>query len=107
MISKKEEEVSAEVKNPTKICKLAKLRKEFGFFGSQGTDRQIEFEAFPSVKVAKEYFTFNKILVCGVEITNNSQSIITHPFKGSTVFLLGNEVIICILFLIMKIREQD
>ena len=97
MISKKEEEVS-EVKNPTKICKLAKLRKEFGFFGSQGTDRQIEFEAFPYIKADKEYFTLNKILVCGVEITNNSQSIITHPFKGSTVFLLGNEVIFFFFF---------
>ena len=93
MISKKEEEES-ENKNPKKVAKLAKLRKEFGFFGSQGTDKQIEFDSFPSVKAAKEYFVSNKIFVCGVEITNNSQSIITHPFLGSTVFLLGNEVIL-------------
>lgn len=64
-----------------------------GLFGNQGTDKQIEFERFLSLKEAKEYFKSNNIFVCGVEITKDSQSIVTHPFKGSTVFLLGNEVL--------------
>ena len=75
-------------KNP----KIAKVRKELGLYGNQGTDKQIEFESFASIKAAKDYFVANKIFVCGVEITKNSQSVITHPFKGSTVFFLGNEV---------------
>lgn len=76
-----------------KAPKISKLRKELGLFGNQGTDKQINFESFPSIQLAKDYFTKNKIFVCGVEITQYSQSVVTHPFKGSTVFLLGNEVI--------------
>lgn len=75
-----------------KALKISKLRKEMGLFGNQGTDKQINFESFPSIQTAKEYFIANNIFVCGVEITQYSQSIVTHPFKGSTVFLLGNEV---------------
>jgi len=78
-------------KKDKKAPKIGKLRKELGLYGNQGTDKQIEFQIFPSIKAAKDYFVDNKIFVCGVEITNHSQSIITHPFKGSTVFLLGNE----------------
>ena len=95
VISKKsenEEDPPINMNENKKKPKLAKLRKEIGLFGSQGTDKQIDFQIFPSIKIAKEYFVSNKIFVCGVEITNNSQSIVKQPFKGSTVFLLGNEV---------------
>lgn len=33
----------------------------------------------------------NKITVCGVEIMKEAQSVVTHPFKGDTCFILGNE----------------
>lgn len=104
VISKKSEREEEEpiVENKKKP-KLAKLRKEMGLFGSQGTDKQIDFQVFSSIKTAKEYFLSNKIFVCGVEITNNSQSIVTQPFKGSTVFLLGNEV----KFLLCKLKKQN
>ena len=29
--------------------------------------------------------------MCGVEITDKSENVVKHPFKGDTVFLLGNE----------------
>jgi len=51
----------------------------------------MEFDAFRSITEAKKYFVENNIFVCGVEITPTSQSVITHPFRGDTVFLLGNE----------------
>ena len=53
----------------------------------------MNFDTFPSLKEAKEFFILNKIFVCGVEITKDSQSILKHPFKGSTVFIMGNEVL--------------
>lgn len=81
--------------NPHKKApKLGQIRKELGLYGNQGTDKQIEFQTFPSIKSAKEYFVGNKIFVCGVEITKDSQSVVSHPFRGSTVFFLGNEVVI-------------
>lgn len=33
----------------------------------------------------------NNISICGVEITKNSQRVDSHPFKGDTAFILGNE----------------
>jgi len=36
----------------------------------------------------------NKITVCGVEIGEFSKSVVEKPFRGDTVFILGNEVII-------------
>lgn len=76
-----------------KTIKLAKLRKEFGFFGSQGTDKLMDFSAFSTLKEAKDFFIENKISVCGVEIGKGSKNIVDKPFIGSTVFLMGNEVI--------------
>jgi tRNA G18 (ribose-2'-O)-methylase SpoU len=75
-----------------KSLKLAKLRKEFGFFGSQGTDKLMDFAAFSTLKEAREFFVANNISVCGVEIGNESKSIVNKPFTGSTVFIMGNEV---------------
>ena len=100
IISKKEEDPeNSENQIPAekpakhkKAPKLAKVRKELGLYGNQGTDTKIDFDSFPSIKAAKDYFITNKIFVCGVEITKNSQSVVTHPFKGPTVFFLGNEV---------------
>ena len=40
---------------------------------------------------AKKYFVENNIFVCGVEITDQSVSVIQQPFKGNTVFFLGSE----------------
>jgi len=51
----------------------------------------MKFYAFQNLKQAKDYFVKNGITVCGVEITKNSQSVVTHPFKGETVFIMGNE----------------
>ena len=32
------------------------------------------------------------MLYKGVEIMKNAESIVKHPFRGDTVFMLGNEV---------------
>lgn len=41
-------------------------------FGNHGTQSQMEFDIFKSLKEAKSYFVANKINVCGVEITPDS-----------------------------------
>ena len=52
---------------------------------------KIDYEVFPSLKEAKEYFNANGITICGIEITDQSQNVEQHPFKGDTVFIPGNE----------------
>ena len=76
----------------TKKNKRKKIMKEFGLFGNKGTFKQMDYECFPSLYVAKEYFISHKISVVGVEIMNTAISITQSPFKGDSVFLPGNEV---------------
>ena len=40
----------------------------------------MQFEIFSNLKEAKEYFLQNNILVCGVEISETSKSILSNPF---------------------------
>lgn len=65
--------------------------RNFNLFGDKGTKSQMEFDVFGNLTLAKEYFVAHNISVCGVEITESSQSIVTQPFRGDTVFILGNE----------------
>ena len=51
----------------------------------------MKFECFTSILEAKEYFVKHKIAVVGVEIMKTSVSITKKPFRGDSVFLLGNE----------------
>ena len=61
------------------------------FFGSQGTVKKTEFLFFEDIKNVKEFCKENKIFICGVEIGENSKPINSHPFKGHTLFVMGNE----------------
>ncbi len=70
----------------------SKIFRDFNlFFGDKGTSRKLEYEVFSGIKQAKAYFMINNIRVCGIEITQGSESITTNPFYGDTVFVLGNE----------------
>ncbi|CAD8122035.1 unnamed protein product [Paramecium sonneborni] len=71
--------------------KKFQIAEGFSFFGNHGTFDQMNFHLFNNLKEAKEYFVQNNIYVCGVEIGEGSQNIIKNPFKGHTVFFLGNE----------------
>ena len=65
--------------------------KKLRTFGSQGTHTKTNFRYFDGLKDVKEFCTSNKIAVCGIEIMKESQPIHTHPFRGPTLFALGNE----------------
>ena len=60
-------------------------------FGNQGTTLHCEFRHFPDIKIAKEYLVSQNIKLVGIEITDDSTPIQSHPFSGDTCFMLGNE----------------
>lgn len=60
-------------------------------FGAQGTERFSHVRTFPKAKDAVTYLKALGVTICGIEITPDAQSIETHPFRGPTAFLAGNE----------------
>ena len=41
---------------------------------------------------AKAWFNENNITLCGVEIVPEAVDVRTHPFRGNTAIMMGNEV---------------
>jgi tRNA(Leu) C34 or U34 (ribose-2'-O)-methylase TrmL len=64
---------------------------KIGYFGDKGTKRHIYVRHFQTLQLAKAWFVERKISVCGIEIGGESVDVTTHPFKGDTAFVLGNE----------------
>ena len=60
-------------------------------FGSQGTEDLMDFRLFDSLTQIKEYCKANKIYICGVDTNPKADSISKFPFKGTTLFVVGNE----------------
>ena len=56
--------------------------------GSHGTAHHIKIRKFASLEEAKEW----RITICGVELVPQAVDIRTHPFKGDTAIMMGNEV---------------
>lgn len=51
----------------------------------------MNYRVFQNLKDVRKHCDESKISICGVEIIEGAQPIQTHPFKGDTVFMLGNE----------------
>ncbi|MBA0749608.1 hypothetical protein Gogos_003511 [Gossypium gossypioides] len=66
-------------------------RRDFNAFGSHGSTSHLRFRHFHSLTDARLFLKEKDCDICGVEITEDAVSIIDHPFKKSTAFLLGNE----------------
>lgn len=66
-------------------------KKKMRTFGSQGTSNKTKFRYFEHLKQVKEFCNEKKILICGVEIMPEAEPIHKYPFKGHTLFMLGNE----------------
>ena len=83
---------SASAFNVKKVLVLGENKKVLKkFFGSQGTVKKTEFLFFEDSKTLKEFCKENKIFICGIEIGEESKPIQSQPFKGNTLFVLGNE----------------
>ena len=83
---------SASAFNCKKIIVLGENKKVLKrFFGSQGTVKKMEFMFVQTVDELKKFCVDNNITICGVEIGEKSIPIQKQPFKGHTLFVLGNE----------------
>jgi tRNA(Leu) C34 or U34 (ribose-2'-O)-methylase TrmL len=60
-------------------------------FGNQGTASHCEIKPFGKLEDAVQHYRARGFRVCGVEITDTAVPVETHPFEGSTVFMVGNE----------------
>lgn len=49
------------------------------------------FRYFDGLKEVRKFCTAEGISVCGIEIMKESRPIHEHPFRGPTLFVLGNE----------------
>lgn len=83
---------SAAAFNCKKVIVLGTNKKVLKkLFGNQGTVKKMDFLFFETIDEIKKFCADNQIFVCGVEIGENSLPIHKKPFKGNTMFVLGNE----------------
>ena len=68
-----------------------KKNKISSSFGSQGTNTKMASRYFNTLKDVRDHCDTAKIQICGIEITPSSVPIQSQPFKGDTLFMLGNE----------------
>ena len=80
--------------NCDKILIIGKDKKVLQQFYSNEKNQKIineKFIVFNNLEELKEYIKKNNIYVCGVEIGKDCIPIQKEPFKGDTLFVLGNE----------------
>lgn len=65
--------------------------KKLATFGNQGTTLHANQRYFDSLAEAKDALVARGARLCGVEITDTAEPIQSHPFRGPTAFMLGNE----------------
>ena len=51
----------------------------------------MDMRFFPSMANIRKYCTDKNISICGIEILPESRPIQEQPFRGDTLFMLGNE----------------
>ena len=80
--------------NCDKILIIGKDKKVLQQFYSNEKNQSIineKFVIFNGLEELKEYIKKNNIFVCGIEIGKDCIPIQKEPFKGDTLFVLGNE----------------
>ena len=60
--------------------------------GDFGSASHVRFSHFRKLADAVKYYRVErKACICGIEIAPEAEPIQTHPFRGSTAFMIGNE----------------
>ena len=80
--------------NCDKILIIGKDKKVLQQYYSNEKNQNIineKFIVFNTLEELKEYIKKNNITVCGIEIGKDCIPIQKEPFKGDTLFILGNE----------------
>lgn len=65
--------------------------KELSTHGSFGAGRFLTVRRFPRLRVAIDWLRSRGVAVCGIELAAGALPIASHPFRGDTAFLAGNE----------------
>eukprot|EP00439_Symbiodinium_sp_Y106_P048196 s1551_g6.t1 len=65
--------------------------KKLSTFGNQGTSAHANVRHFDTLQAAKDDLRSRGARICGIEIDDTAQPVTSHPFVGSTAFMLGNE----------------
>ncbi len=75
------------------VCEIIIVgAQKLSSFGSHGTCGHVRFSHFDKLADAVAYLHGARgARLCGVEITPDSAPVQTHPFGGTTAFLMGNE----------------
>ena len=60
-------------------------------FGSKGSHLHINIHQFHKLYEAQAWLKERGVYICGVEIVPEAVPVHTHPFKGSTAIMMGNE----------------
>ena len=68
-----------------------KSKKKMRTFGSQGTHTKTDFRYFDGLKEVRQFCTDEGITICGIEIMKEARPVHEKPFRGHTLFVLGNE----------------
>tara|TARA_B100000780_G_C21058037_1_gene425176 strand:- start:345 stop:1124 length:780 start_codon:yes stop_codon:yes gene_type:complete len=66
-------------------------KKSTTMFGSFGTNKHMKVIYFDKLHQAVEHAKRLGCTIWGVEIDEKAVSIVSHPFRGSAAFLMGNE----------------
>lgn len=66
-------------------------KRHFDVGGACGTNRAIRKRHFHDLTTAVAYLRSKGCSICGIEITPDAVPVNSHPFRGSTAFMVGNE----------------
>eukprot|EP00128_Syssomonas_multiformis_P015257 Colp12_sorted_trinity150504_noHs@30115 len=65
--------------------------KKYNTFGAHGADRHVKVKNFQTLQEARQYLKEQGCNIVGIEIMPDAKPIQSHPFTGSTAFVMGNE----------------
>ena len=67
-------------------------KEQFSTHGAHGAQKHLRTRHFYTFAEAREYLKGEGCWICGVEIVTGATAVQSKPFRGSTAFVIGNEV---------------
>jgi len=64
---------------------------KYSTHGSHGASDHVAFRHFATLEACKEWLRERGAELIGVEIVEGAENVASHPFRGPTAFMLGNE----------------
>ena len=81
---------SAAAMGVSEVCIVG--AQKLSAFGAQGCAGHLRFSHFNKLPDCVAYVkNVHGALICGIEITDDAKAVQSHPFQGTTAFIVGNE----------------